>query len=55
MTVYVCSKCLFLFERTGEPDRCEDCGSMGIRRADDKEIAEFERNKAEKELPPSSE
>jgi len=47
MVVYVCCKCLFSFMRSGEVDRCPDCGSVNVRHATSQEAAEYERNKAE--------
>ena len=46
MAVYIC-KCLFCFERSGEIESCEDCGSISVRLATDEEAAEYARNKAE--------
>jgi hypothetical protein len=48
MAVYVCNKCLFCFERAGAADSCPDCGKTGVRDATIEEIAEYERNKAER-------
>ena len=47
VATYVCAKCGFIFKRTGEIERCEDCGSVNIRHASDEEIAEYERNQLE--------
>ncbi len=47
MAVYICGKCQFCFERVGEVTACEDCGHINVRLANDEEIAEYERNKAE--------
>ena len=50
--VYICEKCLFLFSRISEPDRCPDCGNEAIRPASEEETAEFERLLAEAEHDP---
>ena len=50
--VYICEKCLFLFRRTFQPDRCPDCGNEAIRPASKEETAEFERLLAEAERNP---
>ncbi len=47
MAVYICEKCLFMFERVGVIRDCPDCGSAKIRGADKKEIAEYMHNRAE--------
>lgn len=47
MAVYICNKCRFCFERVGEVTACEDCGHINVKLANEEEIAEFERNKAE--------
>ena len=47
MAVYICSKCKFCFERAGEVSACADCGHINVRLANDDEIAEYRRNKAE--------
>jgi DNA-directed RNA polymerase subunit RPC12/RpoP len=47
LAVYICGKCQFCFERVGEVTACEDCGHINVRLADDEEIAEYERIKAE--------
>ncbi len=41
--IYCCEnkQCGFLFSRTGEIDRCPDCGSSRIRPADKQEQTEF--------------
>ena len=46
MAVYICSQCLFCFERKGPINNCPDCGKPGIRDATEKEAAEFRQNKA---------
>ena len=50
--VYICEKCLFLFRRTSQPERCPDCGSEAIRPASTEEAAEFERLLVEAERDP---
>ena len=55
MTVYVCAKCRFAFERKGEVERCEDCGHVNVRYATDKEVAEYLRNREETHPPIASE
>lgn len=50
--VYICDKCLFLFSRTSEPERCPDCGKEAIRPASEEEATEFERLLAEAERDP---
>ncbi len=47
MAVYICSKCRFCFERVSEVTACEDCGHVNVRLANEEEIAEYERIKAE--------
>lgn len=47
MAVYICNQCLFCFERTDALDKCPDCGRMCVREADNDEVAEYLRNKAE--------
>ena len=47
MAVYICTKCLFCFERSGEVEICEECGHPNVRYATEKEIAEYLRIKAE--------
>jgi rRNA maturation endonuclease Nob1 len=47
MTVYICCKCLFCFERFSEPEICPDCGAARVRDAMPEEAAEYERNKRE--------
>ena len=47
MVVYMCMKCQFCFERSGEVDLCPDCGAMNVRETTDKEAAEYRRNQAE--------
>jgi rubrerythrin len=41
--IYCCEnkQCGFLFSRSGEIDRCPDCGSSRIHPADEQEQAEF--------------
>ena len=50
--VYICEKCLFLFRRTFQPERCPDCGNEAIRPASEEDTAEFERLLAEAEQDP---
>jgi DNA-directed RNA polymerase subunit RPC12/RpoP len=47
LAVYICSKCKFCFERVGEVTACEDCGHINVRLANEEEIKEYERIKAE--------
>ena len=47
MAVYICGKCLFLFERTGEVQACPDCGRLNIRYASDEDASEYLKNRAE--------
>ncbi len=47
MKVYICSKCLFCFERTGEVETCPDCGAASVRFATDEESAEYRKNREE--------
>lgn len=47
MSIYLCSKCLFCFERSGVIVSCPDCGNINIRFATDEEAAEFKRNQEE--------
>ncbi len=47
LAIYICSKCKFCFERVGEVTACEGCGHINVRLADEEEIAEFKRYKAE--------
>lgn len=47
MAIYICSKCLFCFERTSVPEICPDCGSMRVRNTTKEESAEYKRNRAE--------
>ena len=45
--VFVCDSCLFLFEGDRDMDRCPDCGSRNIRRADREEQDEYWRLRME--------
>ena len=45
--VYVCSKCLFAFERLSQTEQCPDCGSENVRIATETEIAEYQHNREE--------
>jgi len=47
LTIYVCDKCGFCFERTGAVDSCPDCGRGSVRDADAGEIQEYKRIRAE--------
>jgi uncharacterized Zn finger protein (UPF0148 family) len=47
LAVYLCSKCLFAFERTGQVENCPDCGNINVREADAKETAEYRRIREE--------
>jgi rRNA maturation endonuclease Nob1 len=48
---YVCSRCLFIFKRSGAPEQCEDCGSPSVRHATEAEIAEYMCNREQAERP----
>lgn len=39
--IYKCSKCLYLFERIGEVDRCPDCGSVNFTEAGPNDLQEY--------------
>ena len=39
--IYKCSKCLYLFERIGEVDRCPDCGSVNFTEAGPNDQQEY--------------
>ena len=39
--VFVCKDCHFLFDDSGRPERCPDCGHTNIRPASIEEEAEF--------------
>ncbi len=45
--VYICSKCLFMFERTGSVENCPDCGAMNVRFSTEAEKAEYMRIREE--------
>ena len=45
--IYICDACRFLFERTEEPERCDDCCKETIREANESEQQEFEEIKRE--------
>lgn len=47
LAIYICSKCLFCFERTSLTEICPDCGSMCVRETDNEETAEYKRIRAE--------
>ena len=47
LSIYVCSKCQFAFERRGEIQNCPDCGSENIRAADENEINDYNKNREE--------
>jgi rRNA maturation endonuclease Nob1 len=47
--IYICDKCLFIFERVGEVDSCPDCGIPNIREATEMEKEEFAETRAESE------
>lgn len=47
MAIYICSKCLFCFERVGVIENCPDCGNANVRHASTEEEAEYRRNRAE--------
>lgn len=47
MAVYICSKCRFAFERTGNVESCPDCGDVNVRFADESEKAEYLRVREE--------
>jgi len=47
LAVYICTGCLFNFERSGEIEICEGCGRPNVRRATDEETAEYYHNKME--------
>lgn len=46
MAIYICSRCLFCFERASEVYACPDCGHHNIRYADINEQEEYRINKA---------
>lgn len=48
--IYACDACKFLFERTGEPDRCPDCGKLNIRPAAKDEITEYRNRCCDDEI-----
>jgi uncharacterized Zn finger protein (UPF0148 family) len=41
--IYVCNKCDFLFERTGEADICPNCEKDSVREANEIEQAKYQR------------
>jgi predicted nucleic acid-binding Zn-ribbon protein len=43
--VYICEKCSFVFERTGEIFSCPDCGRPDIREASEQEDAEYRKTR----------
>ncbi len=45
--VYICSKCQFAFERTGNVETCPDCGAMSVRYATEAEKSEYMRIREE--------
>jgi len=45
--VYLCSKCLFAFERLSEVEQCPDCAGENVRVATEDEVAEYKRNQSE--------
>lgn len=45
--IYVCDTCHFLFERSGEIDRCPDCGKQTIRLAAEAEQKEYHQLRLE--------
>jgi rRNA maturation endonuclease Nob1 len=47
--IYICDKCLFIFERVGEVDSCPDCGGPDIREATETEKGKFVEACAESE------
>ncbi len=47
MTAYICSKCGFYFERSGDASQCPDCAGMNVSYATDKETEEHRQNRAE--------
>jgi rubrerythrin len=47
VAVYVCSKCLFSFERAGNVENCPDCGAENVRFATEAEKAEYQRVREE--------
>jgi rRNA maturation endonuclease Nob1 len=47
--IYICDKCLFIFERVGEVAACPDCGKPDIREATEAEKGEFTETRAESE------
>ena len=49
MIVYICEKCRFSFERSGEVDVCPDCGCGFVREASDCEIMQHIKNRSETE------
>jgi hypothetical protein len=46
LAVYICSKCLFCFERVSELKVCEVCGHANVRLATEEEIAAFKLRQA---------
>ena len=44
---YICDNCHFQFERTGDCDRCPDCGKEQIREANEEEKKDYLSLKAE--------
>ena len=48
MRYYICDSCKFQFTRSGEPDRCPDCGKENVREANRSEIEDFLRLQEEK-------
>ncbi len=47
LAVYICSKCLFTFERRGPVENCPDCGAVNVRFASNAEKDEYLRIRAE--------
>jgi len=45
MAVYICYKCVFCFERSGDVEACPTCGRPSVRDATDDEAAEYLRKK----------
>ena len=41
MAIYVCSICLFKFERAGPVENCPVCARINVREADPQEIEEY--------------
>jgi len=47
MKYYICDNCHFQFERTGECERCPDCGKESVRESNETETAEYLKVKKE--------